>query len=52
MVVWLWNVNCCVVNILVIVKNECEILFECELYVNNVEYGDLCFGMKKYFMVK
>lgn len=51
-VAWLWNVNCRAANTLAIVKNECETLSECELHANNAEYGDPCFGTKKYLTVK
>lgn len=50
-VAWLWNVNCRAANTLAIVKNECETLSECELHANNAEYGDPCFGTKKYLTV-
>ncbi|XP_078366563.1 L-rhamnose-binding lectin CSL3-like isoform X2 [Oculina patagonica] len=45
------NTNCHSPGALEITKNECEGHPECALYANNAEYGDPCFGTKKYLTV-
>lgn len=51
MVAWMWKVDCRSANALDVVRGECEGLSECELHANNAEFGDPCFGTKKYLKV-
>ena len=45
---WAWNVNCHAGNALEVTRGECQGLSSCELNANTAEYGEPCFGTKKY----
>ncbi|KAJ7380767.1 hypothetical protein OS493_007145 [Desmophyllum pertusum] len=51
-VAWLWNVNCHADKVVDVLRGECQDLSECELHANSAEFGDPCFGTKKYLQVK
>lgn len=48
---WAWNVNCHAGNALEVTRGECQGLSSCELNANTAEYGEPCFGTKKYLKV-
>lgn len=50
-VAWLWNVNCHADKVVDVLRGECQDLSECELHANSAEFGDPCFGTKKYLQV-
>ena len=45
------NTNCHSPSALGISKKECDGFTECTLYANNDEFGEPCFGTKKYLTV-
>ncbi|XP_078366562.1 rhamnose-binding lectin-like isoform X1 [Oculina patagonica] len=46
-----WSTNCHTPKALEITKEECDDFTSCTLYANNDEYGDPCWGTKKYLTV-
>ncbi|XP_078364429.1 L-rhamnose-binding lectin CSL3-like [Oculina patagonica] len=46
-----WDTNCHSPSALDITKEECQDFPSCNVYANNDEYGNPCFGIKKYLTV-
>lgn len=51
MVAWAWKVNCDASDALEVARGECEGLSSCEVHETVSQFGDSCFGTKKYLKV-